>query len=49
MANSFSGVPQIAYTHGHVQVSVGASGLTTGYTLSGNSTNVDAAAGIVVG
>ena len=43
VANSFSGVPQIAYTHGHVQVSVAASGLTTAYTLSGNSTDVCAA------
>jgi hypothetical protein len=43
VANSFPGVPQIAYTTGHVQVSVAASGLTTSYKLSGSSTDVCAA------
>jgi hypothetical protein len=43
VANSFSGVPQLAYTTGHVQVAVAASGLTTGYQLNGSSTDVCAA------
>jgi len=40
VANSFPGVPQLAYTTGHVQVSVAASGLTTSYELKGRSTDV---------
>jgi len=40
-ANSFPGVPTIAYTTGPVHVEVNSVGLTTAYTLtSGNSTNV---------
>jgi hypothetical protein len=40
VANSFPGVPQLAYTTGHVKVFVEASGLTTEYTLNGKSTDV---------
>jgi hypothetical protein len=36
VANSYPGVPQLAYTTGHVQVSVNAAGLTTSYKLNGN-------------
>ena len=43
VANSFRGVPQLAFTTGHVRVSVEASGLTTGYKLNGKSTDVCAA------
>jgi hypothetical protein len=43
VANSFAGVPQLAYTHGHVLVDVNASGKTVGYSLSGNSVDVCAA------
>jgi hypothetical protein len=39
VANSFPGVPQLAYTTGHVQVTV-VDNLTTEYHLSGNSTDV---------
>ena len=38
--NSFPGVPQLAYTTGHVQVTVDASGQTTSYKLTGHSTDV---------
>ena len=38
--NSYPGVPQLAYTTGHVQVGVEASGLTTRYKLNGRSTDV---------
>ena len=40
VANSFEGVPQLAYTTGHVQVTVDASGQTTIYKLTGHSTDV---------
>jgi hypothetical protein len=43
VANSFPGVPQLAYTTGHLQFSVAASGLTTSYKLKGRSTDVCAA------
>jgi hypothetical protein len=43
VANSFAGVPQLAYSTGHVQVAVNATGLTTAYSLSGNRTDVCAA------
>ena len=43
VANSFPGVPQLAYTHGHVVVDVAASGQTVSYSLSGNSVDVCAA------
>ncbi len=43
VANSFTGVPQLAYSTGHVKVSVNAAGLTTAYSLSGNRTDVCAA------
>jgi hypothetical protein len=43
VANSFPGVPQLAYTNGHVLVDVNASGTTTSYSLSGNSVDVCAA------
>jgi hypothetical protein len=39
VVNSFPGVPQLAYTTGHVQVTV-VDNLTTQYHLSGNSTDV---------
>jgi hypothetical protein len=42
-AKSFKGVPQLAYTTGHVQFQVNAAGLTTNYQLSGSSTDVCAA------
>jgi hypothetical protein len=42
-ANSYPGVPQLAYTTGHVQFTVNGSGLTTSYHLSGKSTDVCAA------
>jgi hypothetical protein len=38
--NSFEDVPRLAYTTGHVQVHVLASGITDGYELSGRSTDV---------
>jgi hypothetical protein len=38
--NSFEGVPQLAYTTGHVQVKVASDGETTDYKLSGKSTDV---------
>lgn len=41
--NSFPGVPQLAYTTGHVQFTVDATGLTTAYKLSGRSTDLCAA------
>ena len=41
--NSFPGVPQLAYTHGHVLVEVNADGTTENYSLSGNSVDVCAA------
>jgi hypothetical protein len=34
--NSYPGVPQLAYTKGHVQVEVNDAGLTTSYELNGN-------------
>jgi hypothetical protein len=40
VANSFEDVPQLAYTTGHVQVTVNAAGLTTEYELTGRSTDV---------
>jgi hypothetical protein len=40
VANSFPGVPQLAYTTGHVRVHVEASGITDSYELSGHSTDV---------
>jgi hypothetical protein len=40
VANSAEGVPQIAYTNGHVQVSVDATGYTSRYELTGTSTDV---------
>jgi hypothetical protein len=40
VANSFDDVPQLAYTTGHVQVKVDASGQTTSYKLTGHSTDV---------
>jgi hypothetical protein len=43
VANSFAGVPQLAYTHGHVLVDVDPSGHTASYSLSGNSVDVCAA------
>ena len=43
MANSYPGVPQLAYTTGDVQFTVDASGKTTSYSLSGYSTDVCAA------
>jgi hypothetical protein len=43
VANSYPGVPQLAYTTGHVQFTVNGSGLTTSYHLSGKSTDVCAA------
>ncbi|GAA3387059.1 hypothetical protein [Cryptosporangium minutisporangium] len=43
VANSYSGVPQLAYTTGRVRFSVAASGLTTSYQLNGRSTDVCAA------
>jgi hypothetical protein len=36
VANSYPGVPQLAYTKGHVQVEVNDAGLTTLYELNGN-------------
>jgi hypothetical protein len=36
VANSYPGVPQLAYTTGHVQVTVAAGGKTTSYELNGN-------------
>jgi hypothetical protein len=36
VANSYPGVPQLAYTTGHVQVEVNDAGLTTLYELNGN-------------
>jgi hypothetical protein len=38
--NSFPGVPQLAYTTGHVQVEVAANQKTTDYQLNGRSTDV---------
>ena len=38
--NSYSGVPQLAYSTGRVQVSVLASGITESYKLNGRSTDV---------
>jgi hypothetical protein len=43
VANSYPGVPQLAYTTGHLQFTVSGTGDTTGYSLSGNSTDVCAA------
>ena len=43
VANSHPGVPQLAFTTGHVRFSVAASGLTTSYRLNGHSTDVCAA------
>lgn len=43
VANSFPGVPQLAYTDGHVVFSVLASGLTDSYHLDGKSVDVCAA------
>ena len=43
VANSFPGVPQLAYTHGHVLVDVDASGQTVSYSLRGDSVDVCAA------
>ena len=43
VANSFPGVPQLAYSKGHVQLAVNAKGLTTEYSLSGTRTDVCAA------
>ena len=43
VANSFPGVPQLAFTHGHVLVDVDASGETVSYSLRGNSVDVCAA------
>ncbi|MCU7722632.1 hypothetical protein ODJ79_02785 [Actinoplanes sp. KI2] len=43
VANSYSGVPQLAYTTGHVQFTLTPSGVTTSYHRDGNSTDVCAA------
>lgn len=43
VANSFKGVPQLAYSTGHVQLAVDDKGLTTEYSLSGSRTDVCAA------
>lgn len=43
VANSFAGVPQLAYTTGRVRVAVASNGLTTSYKLNGRSTDVCAA------
>jgi hypothetical protein len=43
VANSYPGVPQLAYTTGHVQFTVSKAGVTTAYHLSGRSTDVCAA------
>jgi hypothetical protein len=43
LENSFEGVPQLAYSKGHVQLSVDASGETTEYSLSGTRVDVCAA------
>jgi hypothetical protein len=40
VANSFPGVPQLAYSTGHVQASVDDAGLTTSYKLNGKATDV---------
>jgi len=40
VANSFPGVPQLAFSTGHVQVSVDDAGLTTSYKLNGKATDV---------
>jgi hypothetical protein len=40
VANSFPGVPQLAFSTGHVQVSVDDAGLTTTYELNGKATDV---------
>jgi len=45
VANSYPGVPALAYTTGHVQLAVAASQLTTSYRLQGHSTDVCAALG----
>jgi hypothetical protein len=41
--NSAEGVPQLAYTTGHVHVIVDSNGKTTEYELNGKSTDVCAA------
>ena len=43
VANSYSGVPQLAYSTGRIQFAVDASGLTTSYSLRGQRTDVCAA------
>jgi hypothetical protein len=43
VANSFPGVPQLAYSTGRVQFTVAESGLTTSYSLNGRRTDVCAA------
>jgi hypothetical protein len=43
VANSYQGVPQLAYTTGRVQISVASNGVTTSYKLNGRSTDVCAA------
>lgn len=40
VANSFAGVPQLAFSTGHVQVAVDDAGLTTSYKLNGKATDV---------
>jgi len=40
VANSYSGVPQISYTTGHVTLHVRASGVTDSYNLAGSQTDV---------
>jgi hypothetical protein len=43
-ANSFTGVPTISYTTGHVTFAVDASGKTTSYTLAGGARQTDVCA-----
>ena len=43
VANSYPGVPQLAYSTGQVQFTVDAKGLTTSYSLQGQRTDVCAA------
>lgn len=43
VANSYPGVPQLAYSTGRVQFSVASSGKTTSYSLNGSRTDVCAA------
>lgn len=43
VANSYPGVPQLAYTTGHLLFAVNGAGDTTSYSLSGHTTDVCAA------